>query len=74
MFIDTGHRTTSAPAERNVSGNGTREGLLFRSAGARRNLLDLALSINISSLRDEEAVRYGTRTLRRKTLPENKKL
>src|SRR6266536_3353648 len=44
---------TCAPAERDVSGNGTRHRLTFRSSGARRNLLEVARSINIRSLRDE---------------------
>ena len=46
-------RTTRAPAERNVSGNGTQVGL-FRSVGARRNFLQLARPINITSLQDGE--------------------
>ena len=41
-----------APAERNVSDNGTQVGFPFRSAGARKNFLELARSINITSLRD----------------------
>jgi hypothetical protein len=45
---------TRAPAERNVSDNGTQVGPLFRSAGATRNLLELARSINITSLQDGE--------------------
>src|SRR6266511_1073400 len=44
---------TCAPAERDVSGNGTRHRLTFRSSGARRNLLEVTRSINIRSLRDE---------------------
>jgi len=48
-----------APAERNVSSNGTLDRLPFRSAGAMRKFLDLALSINISSLRDGEVVAMG---------------
>src|SRR6266536_1810030 len=44
---------TCAPAERDVSGNGTRHRLTFRSSGARRNLLEVARSINITSLRDK---------------------
>src|SRR6266498_683487 len=53
-FIEpTGYPRTCAPAERNVSGNGTRDRLKFRSSGARRNLLEVACSINISSLRDQ---------------------
>src|SRR6266498_2590981 len=44
---------TCAPAERDVSGNGTRHRLTFRSSGARRNLLEVARAINITSLRDE---------------------
>jgi hypothetical protein len=46
--------TIRAPAERNVSGDGTRHRLTFRSSGARRNLLEAACSINITSLRDQE--------------------
>src|SRR6266498_5656487 len=44
---------TCAPAERDVSGNGIRHRLTFRSSGARRNLLEVARSINITSLRDQ---------------------
>jgi hypothetical protein len=54
MFIDsTVYATTCAPAERNVYGNGTRERLMFRSSGARRNFLQVTRSINITSLRDD---------------------
>jgi len=37
MFIETiMNAKTSAPAERNVVGDGAREGLVFRSAGAKK--------------------------------------
>ncbi|MEP6911851.1 MAG: hypothetical protein ABI923_12760 [bacterium] len=40
MFIDpTVNPKTCAPAERDVSGNGTQQALTFRSSGARRSLL-----------------------------------
>ena len=46
--------TTRAPAERNVSGDRS-EVEQVRSHGAKNCLLEVARSINISSLRDEEA-------------------
>src|SRR2546421_6477563 len=46
--------TTRAPAERNVCAMNSKLST-FRSHGARKNLLEIARSINISSLRDEEA-------------------
>jgi hypothetical protein len=53
MFIDPTMNPSSAlQEERNVSGNGTRARLMFRSAGARRNP-EVARSINITSLPDE---------------------
>src|SRR5688572_26563251 len=64
MSIETGsEHTTRAPGERNVSSNGAQDGFSFRSAGARRNLLNFARAINISSLQDEEP---GKRILLRK--------
>jgi hypothetical protein len=53
MFIDTAKPWCRAPAERNVSVNGRRDRLTFRSAGAR-SFLAIARSINLSSLGDEE--------------------
>jgi hypothetical protein len=53
MFIDqTGNTETCAPAERNVFGDGTHHSVTFRS-GARRSLVEVACSINNTSLRDE---------------------
>ena len=54
MFIEPLLTTIRAPAERNVSGAEWKSST-FRSSGAMRNLLEVVLSINISSLRDEEA-------------------
>jgi hypothetical protein len=54
MFIDpTINLKICAPAERDVSGDGMRHRLTFRSSGAERSLFEVARSINISSLRDE---------------------
>jgi len=54
MFIETRlRRLIGAPAERNVSGNGTPVGLPFRSSGAK-SYVEGRGSINISPLRDEE--------------------
>jgi hypothetical protein len=54
MFIDNAMNSISgASAERNVSGNGRQIDFRFRSAGARRNLLEVARSINISPLMGE---------------------
>jgi hypothetical protein len=64
MSIDTVKRNKGAPAERNVSGNGNARQAPFRSSGARRNLLEPARSIDISSLRDEEG---GPKKLVKKT-------
>jgi hypothetical protein len=64
MFIDpTTYPKTCAPAERDVFGNGMRDQLTFRSPGARRNFLEVARSINIASLRDEEAHASGVKSL-----------
>jgi hypothetical protein len=55
MFIDSAMN----PKTRRSSGarccSGTRDRLTFRSAGARRNLLEVPRSINIASLRDGES-------------------
>jgi hypothetical protein len=53
MFIDTDQPTTRAPAERNGSRDDYLGCVRFRSSGARRNLLEIACSINITSLWDE---------------------
>ena len=54
MFIDpTMNPRPALQRTRDVSGNGTRHRLTFRSSGARRNLLEVARSINIRSLRDQ---------------------
>ena len=54
MFIDTVmNPKTSSPAERNVVGDGAREGLMFRLAGAKK-MFGGRVAINITSLRDDE--------------------
>ena len=58
MFIDGAtNPTTGAPAERNVPATLPEGWIRFRSAGARKDLLKVARSINIASLRDAELVR-----------------
>jgi len=54
MFIDPAiNLKICAPAERDVSGDGARHRLTFRSSGARRILSQVGRSINVTSLRDD---------------------
>ena len=59
MFIvGPSNSITRAPAERNVSVVGTVPKLWFRSAGARKTFLEVALSINISPLMGRRATMF----------------
>src|SRR6267142_5052061 len=53
MFIETGSEQTRAPAERNVSADGSKVCLPFRSAGAKRNLLASRLYKHLAPLEPE---------------------
>jgi len=59
MFIDSASNSLPrAPAERNVSVIGTGDQTMFRSAGAKKKFLEVALSINISPLMGRRATMF----------------
>src|SRR6185436_5909186 len=59
MFIESATSSIiRAPAERNVSARVCSGRLMFRSAGARKNLLEVARSINISPLMGRRAIMF----------------